>query len=119
LILLTKVGESWPDALLCSEYLSSIVDEINHAYRDRTLNDIDATQQEKERSTTERLRQLLFPKGQLSWSTPGFSGPQSTEASTDGTTEEIDFAGFEDFDWNIHWDLLQDLSPIYSDSTTG
>ncbi|KAH8657935.1 hypothetical protein BX600DRAFT_61505 [Xylariales sp. PMI_506] len=117
LILLAKVAESWPDALLCSEYLGSVVDEITRAYRYRTLSEVDMTRQETERATTERLRQLLFPQGALSWSSPVYRG-LGNNVDIDGAQlpGDIPFPGLDEFDWNTHWDFLQHLPSMQLDS---
>jgi hypothetical protein len=118
LALLAKMGESWRDSLLCSEYLGAIVDEISRAFRERELNYIDEGQQDMDKFITDRLRQLLYPKGASSWSCSPFSGSERAGIDQSSLPEDFNYDGFENFNWLVPWNFLQDLHSLYSDSTS-
>ncbi|KAH8886270.1 hypothetical protein GQ53DRAFT_796879 [Thozetella sp. PMI_491] len=103
LALVNKVGESWADAALCSTYLSPVLEEVFRAFSSRAL-------------TTEKLRKLLFPDGPLLWSSRlSFDANQAvaTDASLSADAVTLDV---ETTDWDVCWEFVEDLSPIWSDA---
>lgn len=116
LMLLTKVGESWDDAALCSKYLMPIVDEVTVAFRVRIMADIASPHKVPEAETTEKLRKLLFPEGPPSWSTPVSSESLTVEPEAP-LLDSSALGGLEEFDWDADWNFLQDVSPVFTKDT--
>lgn len=105
LSLLAKVGERWHEAALCADYLRPVVDEVAKAFHDRIMNDA-GLNFEKENSTTDKLRQLLFPDGPLAW-----NARMSEPLSFEPVGQDMNISGLPplpdlpDLQWDGNWDL--------------
>ncbi|KAI9739057.1 MAG: hypothetical protein M1834_007269 [Cirrosporium novae-zelandiae] len=111
LAILIKVGERWKDAALCAKYLRPIVTDVSISL-DHGMEQI--AEINTNYALTEKLRELLFPDGPLTWESPSNG---SRRGSGEPTTP---IKGVEEFQWDIDWDIADILisNPTYEQPIT-